>query len=100
MSPFGATRDAYSGALNYVSTESPSFLGQEARTIRTMIDKTNPQNKVWERTPHIWYRRPIDDTYTIEKANVDLLAAIRQYPDLLNKYAIGGNTNGVTHIGP
>lgn len=50
MSPFGATRDAYSGALNY--------------------------NKVWERIPHIWYRHPIDDTYTIEKANVDLLAAI------------------------
>ena len=65
-----------------------------------MIDKANLQNKVWERTPHIWYRRPIDDTYTIEKANVDLLAAIRQYPDLLNKYAIGGNTNRVTHIGP
>jgi hypothetical protein len=27
MSPFGSTRDAYSGALNYVSTEPPSFLG-------------------------------------------------------------------------
>ena len=65
-----------------------------------MTEKTNLQNKGWEEIPHIWYRRPINDTYTIEKANVDLLAAIRQYPDLLNKYAIGGNTNGVTHIGP
>lgn len=27
MSFFGATRDAYSGALNYVRTEPPSFLG-------------------------------------------------------------------------
>ena len=64
-----------------------------------MTNKTNLQNKGRERIPHIWYRRPIDDTYTIEKANVDLLAAIRQYPDLLNKYAIRGNTNRVTRIG-
>ena len=64
-----------------------------------MTDKTNLQNKDWERIPHIWYCRPIDDTYTIEKANISLPAAIRQYPDLLTKYAIGGYTNGVnTHL--
>ncbi|OCL08521.1 Cloroperoxidase [Glonium stellatum] len=72
MSFFGVTRDVYSSAFNY--------------------------NRGWERIPDIWYRRPIDDPYTIEKSNVDLLGAIQKHPDLLNKYAIGGNTNGVnTH---
>ena len=39
---------------------------QEAHTTRTMTDKTNLQNKGWERIPHIWYRRPIGDTYRRE----------------------------------
>ncbi|ORY10253.1 Chloroperoxidase [Clohesyomyces aquaticus] len=52
----------------------------------------------WEAIPDKWYRRPLDDPYTVPKLNADIVAQINRHPELLNKYLMGGNTYGVnTH---
>jgi hypothetical protein len=49
----------------------------------------------WERIPENWYRRSLDDPYTLKKANDDLVYQARRHPDLVNKFGIGGNSGRV-----
>ncbi|KAF2810894.1 Cloroperoxidase [Mytilinidion resinicola] len=49
----------------------------------------------WERIPASWYRRALSDPYTALHTSDDLLAAASQHPDLIDKYSMGGNVNGV-----
>ncbi|KAF2491850.1 Cloroperoxidase [Lophium mytilinum] len=49
----------------------------------------------WEQIPVEWYRRALSDPYTALHTSDDLLAAASQHPDLIDKYSMGGNVNGV-----
>ncbi|KAI7771419.1 hypothetical protein LZL87_010859 [Fusarium oxysporum] len=49
-------------------------------------------NQGWERIPENWYRRPVEDEFSIPDFLVDVLEHAEKYPRLLN---IGGNTGKV-----
>ncbi|EWZ31052.1 uncharacterized protein FOBCDRAFT_208302 [Fusarium oxysporum Fo47] len=49
-------------------------------------------NQGWERIPENWYRRPVEDEFSIPDFLVDVLEHAAKYPRLLN---IGGNTGKV-----
>lgn len=72
----------------YLSPENlASFFG---------VQGTDPSNFVvnqgWERIPDNWYKRPLEDEFTIPDFLLDVIDHGLKYPELLN---IGGNTNGV-----
>ncbi|KAF2640688.1 hypothetical protein P280DRAFT_507320 [Massarina eburnea CBS 473.64] len=48
-----------------------------------------------ERIPDIWYRRPLDSLYDLKMSNDDLLEMASYHPALIDKFGIGGNTQGV-----
>lgn len=60
------------------------------------VDGDNEDNFVvkqgWERIPDNWYKRPIDDEFSIPDFLVDVVEHASYDPRLLS---IGGNTNGV-----
>ncbi|SCV32443.1 related to oxidase [Fusarium fujikuroi] len=72
------------------------YLSREVFTSFFGVEGSKPGNfKVnqgWERIPENWYRRPVEDEFSIPDFLVDVLEHAAKYPRLLN---IGGNTGKV-----
>ncbi|KAF2688487.1 Cloroperoxidase, partial [Lentithecium fluviatile CBS 122367] len=72
-----------------------SFFGVEKDGTRGRGRNKLRYNKGGERIPDFWYRRPFDSPYDLKKSTDDLLEMARYHPELIDKYGIGGNVQGV-----